>query len=147
MFLKPPDVCVKDTGTSKGRGVFALRSFSIDEVVETCPVVPLNTIPDALPESLKNMVFHWDWRPDGNGTSALALGYGTLYNHDNPANMRYEVDRQSRLIRFIAVRNIFADEELTVNYSGDDGASIAEDDWWFREKDQTPILSTHTPDD
>jgi hypothetical protein len=93
------------------------------------------------------MVYHWDWRPDGNGTSALALGYGTLYNHDSPANMRYEVDRQSRLIRFIAVRNIFADEELTVNYSGDDGTSIAKDDWWFREKDQTPILSTQTPDD
>jgi hypothetical protein len=106
----------------------------------------LDTIREELPEALQTMVFHWEWLPDGNGTSALALGYGTLYNHDNPANMRYEVDRQSRLIRFIAVRNISAGEELTVNYSGDEGASIAEDDWWFREKNQTPILSSQTPE-
>jgi hypothetical protein len=39
MLLKPPSVYVKDTGTAKGRGVFALRDFTAGEVIELCPVV------------------------------------------------------------------------------------------------------------
>jgi hypothetical protein len=116
--LTPPRVCVKDTGTGKGRGVFALRAFSAGEFAEVCPVVPLRTLREFLPGEFQDRVFHWEFRADGKGTSALALGYGSLYNHDNPANMRFEVDRPALLIRFIAVRDTTRDEELTINYSG-----------------------------
>jgi len=37
--LAAPDVYVKATGTPQGRGVFAARRFSEDEVVEVSPVV------------------------------------------------------------------------------------------------------------
>src|SRR5687767_7775471 len=100
MLIRPPSIYVKDTGTPKGRGVFALRAFSAGEIVEECPVVILRALRAALPEEFQDRVFHWEWRPDGNGTSVLALGYGSLYNHDNPANMRYEVDKPGFVLRF-----------------------------------------------
>lgn len=73
--------------------------------------------------------------------SALALGYGSLYNHDNPANMRYEVDKEALLLLFIAAKDISPGEELTINYSGESGAAMAEDDWWFGEKKIKPMVS------
>lgn len=140
MLLTPPSVYVKDTGTSKGRGVFALRAFSAGDVVEVCPVVVLHALREALPEEFQDRVFHWTWGPDGNGTSALALGYGSLYNHNYPANLRYEVGLPTFVIRFIAVRDIELDEELTINYSGVAGAAVSDDDWWFEEKKIKPVI-------
>jgi hypothetical protein len=137
--LTLPGVCVKDTGTPKGRGVFALRAFGAGEVVEACPAVPLRTPYEALPDDLKKIVFYWDGPVGKTATQALVLGYGSLYNHDNPANMRYEVDRPALLLRFIAIRGIDAGEELTVNYNADGGAAVSDDDWWFEEKKIKPI--------
>jgi SET domain-containing protein len=134
MALKPPSVYVKDTGTPKGRGVFAARAFGAEEVVEECPVVLLRKSYEALHKELKPMVFYWD-QPEGSAsTQALALGYGTLYNHSNPANLRYETDREALVIRLIAVRDIHPDEELTINYNADGGAATSDDEWWFEEK-------------
>lgn len=139
--LTLPDVCVKDTGTPKGRGVFAVRAFAAGEVVEACPVMPLRTPYDGLPDDIKKIVFYWEGPAGKFGTQALALGYGSLYNHNNPANMRYEIDRSTLLLRFIAVRDINIGEELTVNYNADGGAAVSDDDWWFKEKNIEPIIS------
>ena len=72
---------------------------------------------------------------------ALALGYGSLYNHNNPANMRYEVDLEARVFRFVAVRHISAGAELTVNYNAVDRGPLSDDDWWFKENMIEPIIS------
>jgi SET domain-containing protein len=123
-----------DTGTDKGRGVFAARAFSAGEVVEECPVVLLRKTYEALHKELKTISFHWE-TPEGSGaTQALALGYGCLYNHANPANMRYETDGEALVLRLVAVRDIRPDEELTINYNADGGANVSEDEWWFEEK-------------
>jgi hypothetical protein len=131
--------CVKATGTPKGRGVFAPRAFSDGEVIEECPVVALLTPYEALPDDIKKLVFHWDHREGLPATHALAFGYGSMYNHNNPANMRYEPDRLALILRFIAVRNINVGEELTVNYNAYDGAAVSDNNWWFIEKKIEPI--------
>lgn len=134
MSIKPPRVYVRDTGTPKGRGVFAARAFKAGEVVEECPVVLLRKSYGALHKELKTIAFHWE-RPEGSAaTQALALGYGSLYNHANPANMRYETDAASLVLRLIAVRDIEKNEELTINYNADGGAAVSDEDWWFEEK-------------
>ena len=78
----------------KGRGVFARRLIRQGEVIERVPVLVLPT------EEVKNCegwsglagyCFLW-----GEGTLALALGYGSLYNQD-----------------------IAPGEEITVNYNGE----------------------------
>lgn len=134
MQLKPPSVYVRDTGTAKGRGVFAARAYAAGEVVEECPVVLLRKSYKTLHKELKTFVFHWDVPEGAADTQALALGYGSLYNHSNPSNLRYQTDSDSLVLRLIAVRDIPADEELTINYNADDGAPVSEDEWWFEEK-------------
>ena len=47
---------------------------------------------------------------------ALALGYGSLYNHSYRPNARYE-DVGPRTKSFLAIRDI-GGEEITVNYNG-----------------------------
>jgi SET domain-containing protein len=131
-----PHACVRNTGTAKGRGVYALRAFRTGEVVEVCPVVVLRKPYEALPGEIQKLVFMWERREGSPDIQALALGYGSLYNNDNPANMRYEPDRSAKALRFIAVRDIAAHEELTVNYSGEPDA----DDWWFKDKSIEPII-------
>lgn len=130
-------ILVKDTETAKGRGVFALRAFSEGEVVEICPVMVLATPYADLPADIKTIVFQWlavDGEPTNRATQAIAFGCGSLYNHDNPSNMRFVLDRPALVIRFFADRDITPGEELTINYSSSNGETTTENDWWFEQK-------------
>ena len=131
---------LRDTGSPKGRGVFALHAFREGEVVEICPVVIFETPSQALPEVIDRLMFDWGVLANRPGTDALALGFGSLYNDDNPANMRYEAIPSESVLRFIAVRDIKADEELTINYSARGGGASWHDDNWF-DREETPVRS------
>ena len=134
-------VYVKDTGTPRGRGVFAARSFGDGEVVETCPVVPFTKNP-ALPSEIRRIMYGWGYLLTGSpGAQAIALGFGSMYNHNNPANMRYEADATDQVLRFVAVRNIDADEELTINYNAHGGGAEWNDDAWFKRMNVVPIIN------
>ena len=100
----------------KGRGVFARRSIEAGEVIETCPVLvlPAESVEDAS-AGIGGYVFEW-----GRGKLALALGYGSLYNHSYRPNARY-VDLAGRTKLFTALRDIGRGEEITVNYNGEPG--------------------------
>ena len=100
----------------KGRGVFARRSIEAGEVIETCPVLvlPADSVED-VSAGIGGYVFEW-----GHGKLALALGYGSLYNHSYRPNARY-VDLAGRIKLFTALRDIAAGEEITVNYNGEPG--------------------------
>jgi uncharacterized protein len=139
VLLTSPNVYVKDTGTPKGRGVFARAGFAGGQVVEVCPVVLLRMPFEELPAGVERLVFNWERLAGVPGTQALALGYGSLYNHDNPANLRYEADETGLLLRLTAVRDIPAGEELTINYNADGGAPVWDDDNWFERMGVEPI--------
>jgi uncharacterized protein len=100
----------------KGRGVFARRSIHHGELIERVPVVVLkiNDVKDSEGwTGLAAYCFHWT-----KGTLALALGYGSLYNHSYRPNARYD-DLEGQIKEFIAIRNIEPGEEITVNYNGE----------------------------
>jgi hypothetical protein len=86
------------------------------EVIERAPVLvlPVGEIDEEADwTGLWGYCFMW-----GEGTVALALGYGSLYNHSYQPNARYDdVGRQTKV--FSALRDIAAGEEITVNYNGD----------------------------
>jgi hypothetical protein len=86
MMLLSPRVVIRDTGTAKGRGVFTLEAVREGDIIEICPVIILEMPFDVLPEEVKKLVFDWGVLANRPGTHALALGYGSLYNDDNPAN-------------------------------------------------------------
>jgi hypothetical protein len=140
MPLRPPSVCVKDTGTPKGRGVFALRAFECGEVVEVCPVVIFRMPFEKLPGDVRRLMYDWDQLAGVPDAHALALGYGSLYNHNNPANLRYAADDSGLLLRLTAVRAVAEGEELTINYNAVGGDPESDDDYWFEMNGITPIV-------
>ena len=100
----------------KGRGVFARRAIREGELIERVPVLvlPLEEIRDAEGwTGLAGYCFLW-----GEGTVALALGYGSLYNHSFRPNARYD-DEPQRAKLYSAIRDIKAGEEITINYNGE----------------------------
>ncbi|HQR08102.1 MAG TPA: SET domain-containing protein-lysine N-methyltransferase [Gemmatales bacterium] len=113
-------------------GVFASRDIEEREVVEVAPVIQVQTRFNDLETDLKRRVFNWERLASRPGMSAIALGYGSMYNHDNPANMQYASANEGQAILFVAVRTIRCGEELTINYNRTGGEPVSFDDIWFR---------------
>jgi len=91
---------------------------------------------------VRRILFNWGVLANTASNHCLALGYGSLYNHGNPANMRYEGDAEAKLLRFVAIRAIAAGEELTVNYSAEGGGhESAENDWFARMGERNALTA------
>ena len=106
----------------RGRGVFARQFIPTETVFERVPVLVV-PVAEIAASRLADYAFSW-----GRGTVALALGYGSLYNHSYTPNARYQdVGRCTK--EFIAIRDIAAGEEITVNYNGepDDRSAVGFD--------------------
>jgi SET domain-containing protein len=99
----------------KGRGVFARRPIKKGEVIERVPMIVMSAKEyeeDLSGSRLSHYCFAW-----GRNQVALALGYGSIYNHSYSPNARYEdVGPQTKV--FLALRAIESGEEITVNYNG-----------------------------
>lgn len=137
----PSALRVDDTGTPKGRGVFAVQGFFIGELVEESPVILLPSPFNGLPKVLQTLVFNWSLLTGVGQDMALALGYGSLFNHDNPANLRYSPDCDNLTMRFYAVREIQPGEELTINYNAGGGAAVWHNNNWFERMGIEPMIS------
>ncbi len=119
----PGDVFVAPS-TRHGRGVFAARAFEAGELIEVCPVLVLPAGEQGTSDTvLWDHAYEW---ADGGG--AIALGFGSLYNHAWEANARYEHDYDAGLIRVYAVVPIAEGEEVTINYTG---TPVGTGDLWF----------------
>jgi len=94
-----------------GRGVYARRRFRKGEIVEVCPL--LEGDDDAWGTATTDYTFRKD------DHSAIALGYGSLYNHKDDPSASYTFAPTTMIVR--ANRTIRPGEEITVTYG---------DDWW-----------------
>ena len=123
---------VRDTGTVRGRGVYASRDIEGGEIVEVSPVLFLSGSFSGLPAELQRSVFPWGSLTGGPEAYVIALGYGGIYNHANPANLRCCADVDARCLLFTAARAIPAHTEMTINFNCQDGGTASNDDSWFR---------------
>jgi SET domain-containing protein len=115
MALMQSDAIEVKRVKGKGRGVFARRLIRKGELIEKVPMIvfPAEEFETGLSGTrLANYCFAW-----GRGTVALALGYGSIYNHSYRPNARYD-DVGPRTKTFTALRDIKPGEEITVNYNG-----------------------------
>lgn len=123
--IAAPETSV-DQSAIHGTGVFAERDFWPDELIERCPVlvVPPEQALAIADSVLGDYVYEWQ------GGYAVALGFGSLYNHSRSSNARYEMDYDAEEIHVVAWRAIRRGDEVTVNYNGDptDTAPV-----WFEE--------------
>jgi SET domain-containing protein len=101
----------------KGRGVFTTRDISQGEIIEVCPIIelPEGDTPHIDVTKLYNYYFNWGEKLN---KVAIALGYGSLYNHSYTPNAVYEKDFSRNLLVFRSLSDIQAGEEITVNYNG-----------------------------
>ena len=107
-------IVMKDSG-KYGRGIFAMRDIKKGEFIEEAPVIVIFETEWKLMRKsiLLNYVFRW------KEDKALALGYGSLYNHSYNPNARYHTNIENQSIDFYAREDIQENEEITVNYNGD----------------------------
>ena len=64
---------------------------------------------------LHDYYFVWDIEKQ---SSAIALGYGSLYNHSDTPNAEFELMIPDKMIRIYAVTDIPAGEEICLDYMG-----------------------------
>jgi uncharacterized protein len=104
-----------DQSPGRGRGVFARHTIPAGVLFEQAPVivVPTGQWERADKTILFEYFFAW------GDHSAIALGYGSLYNHSYHPNARYVKRLDEQLIDFYALRTIEAGEEILINYNGD----------------------------
>ena len=114
-----------------GRGVFARRPIAEGAIIERVPVllIPREQVFDksnvARPDCrLSWYVYEWG-EQQGQECVAVALGYGSLYNHSYRPNAIYRMESPDA-IEFVAIRHIEANEEVTLNYNGqpDDNSPV-----------------------
>lgn len=117
-------IIIKNT-EKYGRGIFAIRNINQGEFIEEAPVIVISkTEWKQMRESiLSNYIFRWGEH------KALALGFGSLFNHSYTPNATYHTNIENESIDFYAREDIQAGEEITVNYNGDpdDQSSL-----WFK---------------
>ncbi len=109
----------------KGWGIFALRNFEADELVESAPVIVMSAEEMKLLNQTKlhDYIFHWE-----NDGCCMAMGYVPVFNHAAPSNCEYFQHYEEGLIEIRTVGPVKAGEEMTINYMGDADATK---DVWF----------------
>lgn len=113
-----------------GRGVFTAEDIPADMVIESSPVIVMNSS-DRLhldKTRLHDYIFEWG---KGKMQCCMALGFVPMYNHSYQSNCEYFMDFDDELIFVKTVRQIKKGEELTINYNGDWNAATKV---WFVAK-------------
>lgn len=108
------------------RGLLAARDIRAGEVIERCPVV---LIPVEQEDALEATIFSTYYFLWTDTHYALALGYGSLFNHSYRANVAFDHDFEGQQVIFSAVKDVQQGDELTINYNGeaDDDSPIHAD--------------------
>lgn len=114
---------------AKGRGVFAQKRFSKGEIIERSPVIVIPTEQVKLIDQTVLFDHYYVWN---ERRAAIALGFGSLYNHSYHPNSFYVKKFDECIVEHIAYRDIEVGEEITANYNGsvDDLSPI-----WFNVVD------------
>ncbi len=102
----------------KGRGVVASRDLRAGELIEVAPVIVLGAAGKAALSTTILDHYGYDWFADGTGL-AVALGYGSLYNHSFAPNAIYKKSFNNSTIEYRALIDVAAHVEICINYNGD----------------------------
>jgi uncharacterized protein len=112
----------------RGRGVFAARLFEPGETIEICPVIALSEADARMLDGTGLYDYYFGWGNDGR-SAAIALGYGSLYNHSSMPNAAHHKKVEDGTISIVAVNPIASGEEIFIRY--DTGAGGDDQQMWF----------------
>ena len=96
----------------KGRGLFAVEAIAAGGEIVRCPalVIPQGHWKAIEPTVVGDYCFRWE------SGAALALGLGSLCNHDASPNAEVVADASRVELVFRATRSIAPGEEITIGY-------------------------------
>src|SRR5689334_1126957 len=112
----------------RGRGVFAARGFDAGETIEICPVIALSEADARVLDGTGLYDYYFGWGTDGKA-AAIALGFGSLYNHSPTPNAEHRKHQADGFIAVTAVERIECGEEIFIRY--DTGAGSDAQQMWF----------------
>lgn len=100
-----------------GRGIFATRDIKKGKLIHQAPIIisPKEEFEYIEKTVLANYVFCWGEKYED---CAIALGFGSLFNHSYTPNAKYKFKRKKETIDFYAHTDIKAGEEILINYNG-----------------------------
>jgi SET domain-containing protein len=110
-----------------GRGVFTAEEIPEGSIIELCPVIVLPPEQTSLLDQTVLYDYYFLWG-ESDEEYAIALGYGSLYNHSYKPNAEYQADFEGGHLHFYALQTIKAGDEITVNYNG---SPEDEEEVWF----------------
>jgi uncharacterized protein len=114
----------------KGRSVHTASDITEGSIIEICPVIILSK--DDTLNIHKTLLhdYYFLWNVEDN-TSAIALGYGSLYNHSDTPNADFELVYGDNEIHIIATEDIAAGTEICIDYMS---GKVGESGLWFEAK-------------
>lgn len=124
-----PFIEVKET-KEKGLGIFATEDISIHTLIEVSPVIVLSPKDTLAIDKTHLYNYYFSWENDQK-SSAIALGYVSIYNHKVDSNCIYETYFEEKTIKIITRKTILKGEELSINYNHD---PLSEKKTWFELK-------------
>jgi uncharacterized protein len=97
------------------RCIEASADIEKGEVIEECPLIFIEKSEwdDAEKTIVGSYKYAWDKERD-----CLVLGYCGLINHSYTPNADYERDYKTDKMKYIAIKDIKAGEEIFINYNG-----------------------------
>lgn len=113
-----------------GLGVFASHDIKKGEIIERCPIIE---IPKHDSSSLNEniLVTYFFYFGKDRKRVAIALGFGSIYNHTYNPNAKFRIRQKDLVIDFVALKHIKKDNEITVNYYG---SNPKKSPLWFEVK-------------
>lgn len=125
-MLQHPGLYIMESAT-RGKGVFAGEPISEGDIIEVCHIIkiPKSELPIIHKTALHDYYFLWG---ENLEEAVIALGFGSLYNHTVWSNADFILDLENETIDIVALRDIAAGEEITLNYHGESGD---EEPLWF----------------
>lgn len=114
----------------KGRAVFSKQSIPKDALIEGCPLIVLPGADYGLVTATHMINYCFFFNPEKDQL-AIALGFGSLYNHASMPNAFHQLDMENKCLFFYAAREIPAGEEICINYDCDSAADTPK---WFNDR-------------
>lgn len=127
------------TSEKKGRGLFAAVDIPPLSVVHTAPCIAVQK--DEYESHARYTIFeHYLFNDTVSGNKLLALGYGSLFNHDSHRpNIIYHIhSHQQTIVYKSGVQMIPKDTELCISY----GSNL-----WFDDDDEITKRNDDSSDD
>ena len=115
-MLHVPGLYIAET-SDKGRGVFTAMAIGIGDIVEICPVVFISKAELSLIDQTIVHDYYFLW-PGEEAEACIALGYGSLYNHDARPNAEVRFDLGDGTLTILCLTDIEAGDEILIDYQG-----------------------------